>query len=120
MGSTTNYTQPFALFTCPRCGHYQRHAKLLVKGWRSYHWCGECRSYFRLKHGTAIGLAWGITIAAIASGFLWAAVSYSNGRWDFLWLIITAQVLALPVMAAVWPLFVRQLFRYEYVGRDAL
>ena len=119
MSSVSNGRHWFSFFTCPRCGHYQRHAQLNTKGWRSYYWCPECLSYFRLKNGLLVGLAWGVIIAAVASLAMFAIQSYSGAQWPFGMSLLIGDIVAVPILIAIWPRFVRRIFRYEYVGKNA-
>jgi hypothetical protein len=72
----SNWIEPFGLFRCPRCGHFQRHASLLMRTWHTYNWCGECKSYFRLKNAYAYIILWGVACAAIGWLVIWWYVRF--------------------------------------------
>ena len=118
MDRRSNWFELFGLFRCPRCGHFQRHPKLLVTGsWTSYNWCGECASYFRLKYAPAYIILWsivvaviGVPVAVLLGRFIWD----STGFWAGVYFVEAF------VGIGAW-ILVRRLFpyRFEYVGKDA-
>jgi hypothetical protein len=115
MDRRSNLTQPFAFFRCPRCGHFQRHASILMKGWHSYNWCGACSSYFRVKHEFAVLVIWGLIFGILSLGVFWAGTFLSGDLWKSgAWMLfaeLIGGVVSIPLA--------RRLVKFEYVGRDA-
>ncbi len=120
MGSDHKLKLWFYLFRCPRCGHYERHARLIGSLGQYLNWCPACSSCFAVRRGSLVGIGLSLLLFWGASlGLIMLSVEVVFPNWRVGWAMLAANVVIVPAFGALWRIIYLRIAKYDYVGKCA-
>jgi len=119
MGSNRELKLWFWLFRCPRCGHYERHARLVGSLGQYVNWCPACSCCFALSRGWLVGIGLSLLFWGASLGLIFLSVEVVFPDRSVGWAMLAANVVIVPAFAVLWRVIWLRIVKYDYVGKYA-